>query len=53
MNQFVEKVSRMKNFESLVGEIRKSGRIPNEAIQFMIDKNQLKTSSKLKTKWLT
>jgi uncharacterized spore protein YtfJ len=37
MKQFVEKVSKMRDVEQIVGEMRKSGRIPNDTMQFGVD----------------
>ena len=37
MKKFVEKVSKMRDVEQIVGEMRKSGRIPNDTMQFGVD----------------
>jgi len=43
MKKFVEKVSSMRDVEQIVGEMRKSGRIPEDSgMMFMLDENSNK-----------
>ena len=48
MKKFVEKVSSMSDVEQIVGEMRKSGRIPEDSgMMFILDENSNKDEKNL------
>ena len=48
MKKFVEKVSSMSDVEQIVGEMRKSGRIPEDSgMMFILDENSNKDGENL------
>ena len=42
MRKFVDKVSSMRDVEKIVGDMRKSGQIPEDGMQFILDDNSNK-----------